>query len=439
MEALKPTFQQTISPVTKTTSKPVVNQAAFASLLESLALPPVSEPQAPTENLLENVESVLASLQELLVEEPTTEQQEIQYAILQLQQLQADNKPTGLAAPGQVAANASEDPSQLVPLLQKIQQQLQILVEQSAGETVKSLMLNEVEGKANKTSVNGLTQLSKQLDDLLGMLEKQQALITTSLQLKPVIASSEESRAVKDIPTLVGELLKPVSNSSKVSVEMQEALKELEAGEGKVVPKLQSGEELQTPKESIEVKATPDLAAQPLTMTADAGKVAGTLVKAEASLQPVPLVRLPNLLEDLGGMLKNSMRLVDGQEGMKMRVNIFPEHLGHLEILLTSTNGKLAAQIMASTPMAKEAIELQLNQLRTSLIQQGVEVEKIEVLEQSPQQPFNQQQPHAEQRFTQQQSKNSRSGHSYFQSEEDVVKETTKRLPEGLPKVDYTV
>ncbi|MDJ0331388.1 flagellar hook-length control protein FliK [Planococcus sp. S3-L1] len=439
MEALKPTFQQTISPVTKTTSKPVVNQAAFASLLESLALPPVSEQQAPTENLLENVESVLASLQELLVEEPTTEQQEIQYAILQLQQLQADNKPTGLPAPGQVAANASEDPSQLVSLLQKIQQQLQILVEQPAGETVKSPMLNEVEGKANKTSVNGLIQLSKQLDDLLGMLEKQQALIATSPQLKPVIASSEESRAVKDIPTLVGELLKPVSNSSKVSVEMQKALKELEAGEGKVVPKLQSGEELQTPKESIEVKATPDLAAQPLTMTADAGKVAGTLVKAEASLQPVPLVRLPHLLEDLGGMLKSSMRLVDGQEGLKMRVNIFPEHLGHLEILLTSTNGKLAAQIMASTPMAKEAIELQLNQLRTSLIQQGVEVEKIEVLEQSPQQPFNQQQPHAEQRFTQQQSKNSRSGHSYFQSEEDVVKETTKPLPEGLPKVDYTV
>ncbi|AQU77993.1 flagellar hook-length control protein FliK [Planococcus faecalis] len=439
MEALKPTFQQIISPVTKTTSKPVVNQAAFASLLESLALPPVSEQQAPTENLLENVESVLASLQELLVEEPTTEQQEIQYAILQLQQLQADNKPTGLPAPGQVAANASEDPSQLVSLLQKIQQQLQILVEQPAGETVKSPMLNEVEGKANKTSVNGLIQLSKQLDDLLGMLEKQQALIATSPQLKPVIASSEESHAVKDIPILVGELLKPVSNSSKVSVEMQKALKELEAGEGKVVPKLQSGEELQTPKESIEVKATPDLAAQPLTMTADAGKVAGTLVKAEASLQPVPLVRLPHLLEDLGGMLKSSMRLVDGQEGLKMRVNIFPEHLGHLEILLTSTNGKLAAQIMASTPMAKEAIELQLNQLRTSLIQQGVEVEKIEVLEQSPQQPFNQQQPHAEQRFTQQQSKNPRSGHSYFQSEEDVVKETTKLLPEGLLKVDYTV
>jgi len=159
----------------------------------------------------------------------------------------------------------------------------------------------------------------------------------------------------------------------------------------------------------------------------------------EASQQPPSLIRFPNLLEDLSGMLKSSMRLVDGQEGIKMRVNIFPEHLGHLEILLTSTNGKLAAQIMASTSMAKEAIELQLNQLRTSLIQQGVEVEKIEVLEQSTHQPFNQQQPHAEHRFTQQQSKNSRSSHSYFQSEEDVVKETTKPLPESLLKVDYTV
>lgn len=409
MEALKPAFQQTISLSTKTTSGPILNQAIFASLLESLALPSVSEEQAPAENLLESLESVLASLQELPVEEQTAEQQEIQYAIFQLQELQAENKPTHLPALGQVGVNASEDHSELVILLEKIQEQLRVLVDKSAGETVKSPMLNESEEKKNKINFNVLTQISKQLDDLIGMLEKQQPVIKASPQLKamehelPVLSTVDESRSIKDIP------------------------------------KLQSGEELQTPEVSVEVKATQELAAQALTMTADAGKTAGTLVKAEASPQPVPLVRLPNLLEDLSGMLKSSMRLAESQEGMKMRVNIFPEHLGHLEILLTSINGKLAAQIMASTPMAKEALELQLNQLRTSLIQQGIEVEKIEVLEQSPQQPFSQQQPHAEQRFTQQQGKNSRSSNSYFQSEEDFVKETRKPLPEGLMKVDYTV
>ncbi|ANU26720.1 flagellar hook-length control protein FliK [Planococcus versutus] len=438
MEALKPMFQQTISPITKTTSKPVLNQAEFASLLESLAPPHVSEQPAPAESIVEILESVLVSLQELLIEEPTTEHQEIQYAILQLQELQTESKQAHLTM---VDQNAPDSNSKLVVLLEKIGEQLQVLSDKSTRGSEKTSIFNEPEEEKKRLGFNGLAQISKKLSELIDMLEKQQQVIKLDTQLKtverevPLLSTVNESHSVKNISKLVSEILKPLNVTAKLSVETQVTPKELELVDVTPLQKSQSKEEIQSLKVPVEVETV-----QPLPIAIDGGKSSSFLMKAEASQQPSPLIRLPNLLEDLSGMLKNSMRLAESQEGMKMRVNIFPEHLGHLEILLTSTNGKLAAQIMASTPMAKEAIELQLNQLRTSLIQQGVEVEKIEVLEQSSQRSFSQQQPHAEQRFTQQQqNKALRNGNRYFQSEDELVKEIRKPLSEGLMKIDYTV
>ncbi len=442
MEALKPAVQQTISSPLKKTLGPVPNQAMFASLLKSLSVETtilgINEEKAPAENLLESLETLLASLQELPVEEQPAEQQEIQYAILQLQELQTENKQAHLTMFGQDAPDSN---SKLVVLLEKIGEQLQVLVDKSTRGSEKTSIFNESEEKKDRLGFNELAQISKQLRELIDMLEKKQRVTKLDAQLKtverevPVLSTVDESHSVKDISKLVSEILKPLNVMAKLPIETQATPKELEIVEVIPLQKSQSKEEIQPLKVPVEVEV-----AQPLPMAIDVGKSSGFFVKAEASQQPAPLIRLPNLLEDLSGMLKSSMRLAESQEGMKMRVNIFPEHLGHLEILLTSTNGKLAAQIMASTPMAKEALELQLHQLRTSLIQQGVEVDKIEVLEQSSQRSFSQQQPHADQRFTQQQqNKTSRSGNRYFQSEDDLVKEMRKPLSEGLMKVDYTV
>ncbi|ANU24584.1 flagellar hook-length control protein FliK [Planococcus donghaensis] len=417
MEALKPVSQQTISLSPKTSAGPVAPKAMFASLLDSLnaetAVPNASAEKASIEELITSLESFLASLEEVPVEEESAEQLEIQYAIFQLQEFQAENKQSGVIGISQADVKASGDSSEVVKLLEKIQETLQTLVGKSTVETDKPLVVND------------LARITKQLDELIGMFEKPQSAIKAASLLKtmeqeiPIFSVTEENRLVKEIPKLVSELLEPVKDTPKLAVENKELVKE-------------SG--------APEVKVAQEPPSQPLSMAADAGKSGATLSKAEAATQPVPVVRLPNLLEDLSGMLKNSMRMIESQEGTKMRVNIFPEHLGHLEILLTSTNGKLAAQIMASTPMAKEALELQLNQLRVSLIQQGVEVEKIEVLEQSSQQAFSQQQPREQQQFTQQQhGKTTRTNNSYFQSEDELVREARKPLSEGFMKVDYTV
>ena len=441
MDALKLSFPQKIGFNAKAAvSAPVQDQAAFASLLDSLSveveLP--SEAQAGAEELLESLESLLAFLQELPVDEQTPGQQDIQYAIIQLLELQVGNAEINFPASSQMSRKidlATNDAKKMIGLFEKIQQQLKILSAEFTAKFTETPVFTGAAEKNNGSNLKDLTQISKQLGELITVLEKEQQAIMPTQQLKTI------EQTIKNLPPVEG--LKPVSEVPKPVVEAQEVVKQAEALELQPAGKLQSAEEIQTAKLQADSKTSQETAVQPpATMATEAGKLAGNLVRTEANPPVAPFVRLSNLLEDLGGMLKSSMRLAESQEGMKMRVNIFPEHLGHLEILLTSTNGKLAAQIMASTPMAKEALELQLNQLRASLVQQGVMVEKIEVLQQSSQPSFNQQNAHADQRFAQSQqgkSSVSRDRNGYFTAEEEPVAERRTPLAEGLMKVDYTV
>ncbi|AIY04096.1 hypothetical protein Plano_0131 [Planococcus sp. PAMC 21323] len=432
MEALKPALQQPIIPPNKAATALTQGQTIFASLFESLHLGvelPNTE-QEPAETVLESLESLVESLQRLTVEEQPAELQEIQYAVLQLEELQVQVQQPIFAVSNQTTEsveNTTDVNSKIIELLEKIQQKLQTLTEAMTREVQKASGFAEFE--ENKAiSFIEITQISKQLDKLLGMLEQ-------GAQTKKGI---EESIVLPEIPRFISEMLKPVKETSKVPVDIQET-----PGKSAVhsVSKINTGEELQAPKIPAEVRATQEAPSQALaSLTGDVSKATANIARTEASSQTAPFVRLENLLDDLGGMMKSSMRLAETQEGMKMRINIFPEHLGHLEILLTSTNGKLAAQIMASTPMAKEALDLQLNQLRMSLFQQGVEVEKIEVLQQTSQQPFNQQQPQSGQRFTQPQQRNSKANDSngYLQVEDEKRAEQQPLIGDMI-KVDYTV
>ena len=179
---------------------------------------------------------------------------------------------------------------------------------------------------------------------------------------------------------------------------------------------------------------------QPLTAgtALDATKTNQAIQRAEASA-PTPTVRMSNLIEDLGGVLKGSLRLNGLEEGTQIKVSIFPEHLGHLEIRLTELNGKIAAQIFTTSLVAKEALDQQVAQLRNTLLQQGVTIDKIEISQQTSQQSFGQQNAHPDQRFTQQQRQGmSRDKNGYQRIEDEIVAERNYSV-DGMMKVDYTV
>ncbi|KGA98248.1 hypothetical protein AJ85_05320 [Alkalihalobacillus alcalophilus ATCC 27647 = CGMCC 1.3604] len=64
-----------------------------------------------------------------------------------------------------------------------------------------------------------------------------------------------------------------------------------------------------------------------------------------------------------------------------IQVRLYPEHLGRLDIQIVQQEGSLVAKITAQTGSARELIESQINQLRQSLQQQQLQVDRIEVTE----------------------------------------------------------
>mgnify|MGYP005837662377 CR=1 FL=1 len=64
----------------------------------------------------------------------------------------------------------------------------------------------------------------------------------------------------------------------------------------------------------------------------------------------------------------------------EMRMNLKPENLGQLQMKLVLEDGKVTAQFLTSNQNVKEALENSLSQLRQSLQEQGIRVEKLSVL-----------------------------------------------------------
>lgn len=63
----------------------------------------------------------------------------------------------------------------------------------------------------------------------------------------------------------------------------------------------------------------------------------------------------------------------------RLEVQLYPQHLGRLQIQIMMKNGTMTAQIMTETEMAKSAIENQLQQLKETFREQSMKVDAVEV------------------------------------------------------------
>ena len=89
--------------------------------------------------------------------------------------------------------------------------------------------------------------------------------------------------------------------------------------------------------------------------------------------QPEPLARhLVNQVES--GMLRT---LRNGATSLELQLH--PQELGTLNIVLTSYNGEVSARIIADKSETVEMLNHQLDTIRASLEEQGVKVEKVDV------------------------------------------------------------
>lgn len=91
--------------------------------------------------------------------------------------------------------------------------------------------------------------------------------------------------------------------------------------------------------------------------------------------ETVKVVDLQNLVSEL----TEYVRLTSGNDFSKIEMQLNPANLGKMIVEVSTTNGEITTKIITQTEAGKEAIEANMNQMRTNLEQQGVKVAAVEV------------------------------------------------------------
>jgi flagellar hook-length control protein FliK len=103
------------------------------------------------------------------------------------------------------------------------------------------------------------------------------------------------------------------------------------------------------------------------------------------AISPPPILSVSEFVPEVSEWIGRYSRITNGQPGgAEAKLSLYPEHLGHIEIKITSLHGQLSAQIVTDTLMAKEALEGQLSQLRQALQEHGLLVKKLDIVQQTP-------------------------------------------------------
>lgn len=84
------------------------------------------------------------------------------------------------------------------------------------------------------------------------------------------------------------------------------------------------------------------------------------------------------LLKEMQAII-NKAQISQNQGITRLMIKLYPENLGTLRIELVQQNGMLTARMLASTASGREMIDNQLHQLKQAFVQQGLQVERIDV------------------------------------------------------------
>jgi flagellar hook-length control protein FliK len=110
---------------------------------------------------------------------------------------------------------------------------------------------------------------------------------------------------------------------------------------------------------------------------------AGQLALRDSGIKSVKHVAKPvpveNFAKEMSGFLVNKLEIVNLKGVSEARISLYPEHLGQVDVRITMQNGQLTAQFMTEHAFAKESLEQQIAQLRSALQSQGLQVNKLEV------------------------------------------------------------
>lgn len=115
-----------------------------------------------------------------------------------------------------------------------------------------------------------------------------------------------------------------------------------------------------------------------------------------------------------------------GENKTSMELILTPEHLGKVNLMITSKDGVMTAQFLTETEVAKEALESQMQLLKQNFEEQGLKVNEVEVMVASS--PFNHQSGGFQEEGFQQSSDKKKQGHRLKQ---ETVMESIQMVEES--------
>ncbi len=126
----------------------------------------------------------------------------------------------------------------------------------------------------------------------------------------------------------------------------------------------------------------------------------------------------------------------------EIKFSLKPEHLGELSMKLTMENNNLTARIKVESQVVKEVLELNIDDLRKNLMDQGVKVEKVEVTLKndtgnmgSLDDRANKENIAKEKYF----SKNEKYTEKYKKENDDLTGRVTRKMESRNGRIDYLI
>lgn len=111
-----------------------------------------------------------------------------------------------------------------------------------------------------------------------------------------------------------------------------------------------------------------------------AGEIVNQLSQAVNELEDVPRSFVSDIQQaDVIRQVIEQIKVFSGSDMNRIEVQLYPQHLGKLQIQIMMKNGSMTAQITTETEAAKAAIENQLHQLKENFREQSMKVDAVEV------------------------------------------------------------
>ena len=84
------------------------------------------------------------------------------------------------------------------------------------------------------------------------------------------------------------------------------------------------------------------------------------------------------LAKEMANLLNRS-QMANSQGTIKLMLKLFPENFGQIRIEIVQQNGVMSARLLATTAAGKELLDSSLNQLKTTLVAQNIQMDRIDV------------------------------------------------------------